>query len=60
MLMYLRVLSLNYRLYENLSSGFENNKGTDQPAHTYRLITFVISLLESIISRFAANEISVF
>ena len=35
----------------NLSSGFANNKGADQPAHLHSLISaFVICILESIIS----------
>ena len=35
---------------ENLSFGFANNKGADQPAHPRSLIsTFVIHLLESTI-----------
>ena len=35
---------------ENLSSGFENNEGPDQPAHLHRLISaFVIHFLERII-----------
>ena len=38
--------------------GFANNKGADQPAHRHSLIsTFVIRLLESIISRFATSKI---
>ena len=38
-----------------------NNKAADQPAHTRRVIsTFVICLLESIISRHATSEISNF
>ena len=38
---------------------FANNKGADQPAHRSSLISaFVISLLESIISRLATSEIS--
>ena len=46
---------------ENLPSGFANNKGADQPAHMRSLIsTFVIHLLESIISRLALSEISIF
>ena len=46
---------------ENLSSGFANNTGTDQPAHTRSLISaFVILLLESIISRLATSKISMF
>ena len=41
--------------------GVENNKGTDQRAHTRRLIsTFVIRLLESVISQLASREISIF
>ena len=40
---------------------FANNTGADQPAHPRSLISaFVIRLLESIISRLATNEISVF
>ena len=46
---------------ENLSLGFANNKGTDQPAHPRSLIsTFVIRLLESIVSRLAASNILIF
>ena len=42
-------------------SGFENNKSADQPVHPCRLIsTFVICFLESIISRLAMSEISIF
>ena len=41
--------------------GFANNKGADQPAHPRRLISaFVIHYLESIISKIATDEISVF
>ena len=37
---------------------FANNKGADQPANLHRLIsTFVICILESIISKLAASEI---
>ena len=40
---------------------FANNKGADQPAHPRSLIsTFVIRLLERIISRLAMSEISIF
>ena len=50
-----------YRLVldtRKLSSGCGNNKGADQPAHLRRLIsTFVIRLLESIISKLATHEI---
>ena len=41
--------------------GFANNTGADQPAHTHSLICpFVVRFLESIISRFATSEISIF
>ena len=41
--------------------GFVNNKGADQPAHQRSLISaFVISLLESIISRLAMSVFSIF
>ena len=41
--------------------GFANSKSADQPAHLRRLIsTFVIHLLESIISRLATSKISIF
>ena len=43
---------------ENLSSGFANNKGADQPAHPRSLISaFIIRLMESIISRLATREV---
>ena len=46
---------------ENLSWGFANNKGADQPVHPHRLISaFVIQFSESIISRLATGEISIF
>ena len=42
---------------ENLSLGFANNKGADQPAHQRRLIgAFVISFLESIIFKLAMGD----
>ena len=45
---------------ENLSSGFANHKGADQPAHMRSLISaFVIRFMESTISRIATNEISI-
>ena len=41
--------------------GFANNTGTDQPAHPRSLISaFVIPFLESIISKLATTEISIF
>ena len=44
-----------------MSSGFENNKGTDQPAHAHRLIrTFIIRFLQSIISKLAIRKLSLF
>ena len=46
---------------ENLSLGFMNNTGADQSAHRCRLIsTFVIRFFESIISKLASGEISIF
>ena len=46
---------------ENLSLGGCKNKGADQPTHPRNLISaFIIGLLESIISRLAAGEISYF
>ena len=46
---------------ENLSLGVANNKGPDQPAHPRRLIsTLVIPILESLISKLATCEISIF
>ena len=39
---------------------FANNTGADQPGHPCRLIsTFVIRVLESIISKLATSEISI-
>ena len=41
--------------------GFVNNKGLDQPSHLCSLISaFIIHLLNSIISRLATSEISIF
>ena len=41
--------------------GFANNIGADKPVPTHSLISaFVIRLLESIISRLASSEISIF
>ena len=41
--------------------GLANNIGTDQPEHPRSLISaFVIRFLESIISRLATSEISIF
>ena len=46
---------------ENLSSGFENNKSSDQPAYTRSLISiFVIHLLESIMSKLVTSQLSNF
>ena len=51
---FLHVGIIRASMWENLSSEFVNNKGTDQPAHTRRLISaFVIHFLESIISKLA-------
>ena len=46
---------------ENCLRGFANNKGADQPVRPRSLIsTFVIRFLESIISRLAMSEITIF
>ena len=46
---------------ENLSSGFANNTGADQPERPRSLISaFVICFLESIICNLATGEISIF
>ena len=46
---------------ENLTPVFVNNKGADQPSHLRSLISaFVIRLLQSIISKFATSEISIY
>ena len=43
-----------------MSLGFANNKDADQPVHPHRLISaFVISLLESIVSKLPTSEISI-
>ena len=45
----------------NLSLGFANKKGADQPVHPRRLISiFVDCFLESIISKLATSEIPIF
>ena len=45
---------------ENLSSGFANNTGADQPAHPRSLISaFVIRFFESTICKLATGEISI-
>ena len=41
--------------------GFANNKGADQPVHSHRLVSiFIICFAESMISKFATREISIF
>ena len=48
-------------MWENPSSVFVNNKGADQPTHPRSLIsTFAIRFLESIMSKLALSEISIF
>ena len=44
--------------WENLSSGFVNNKGADQPAHLVNI--FVNRSLECIISKLATSKSSIF
>ena len=49
------------RLEKPCLRGCANNKGADQPAHPHSLINvFVIRFLESIISRLATSEITIF
>ena len=46
---------------ENLFSGLVNNKGADQPAHMYSLISvFVFHSFEGIVSRRSTSEIFIF
>ena len=53
--------TLTYKHMSTCLQGFANNKGADQCAHLHSLIsTFVIRLLESIISKFDTSEISLF
>ena len=55
------VRSYRPRREKTFPLGYANNKGADQPAHPHSLISsFVFHLLESIISRLATSEISIF
>ena len=46
---------------ENRATRFANNKGADQPAHPRQLISaFVISFLESDISKLCTGDISIY
>ena len=45
---------------ENLFSGFANNKGADQPVHQHSLVSTLICIFESILSRLAKSAISIF
>ena len=48
-------------MLENLSSVFANSKSQDHPAHLHRLIRVLVNFfLDSIISRLATSEISIF
>ena len=50
-----------YQRKKIVFGGLQDNNGTDQPAHPCSLlIAFVIPLLESIISRLATSDISIF
>ena len=52
---------VSYGREKTCLQGFANNKGADQPARSRSLISaFVIRLLESITSRLATSEISIF
>ena len=43
---------------ENLSSGFANNKGADQPAYPFSLVSaFAIRSMESIIYKHTTRDI---
>ena len=54
-------LSFGPRHEKTFLWGFANNTGADQPAHPRSLVSaFVIRFLESIISRLAMSEISIF
>ena len=56
------IITINWAsMRENLSLGFANNKGADQPARSRSLIsTFVIRFLESILSKLATSKFSIF
>ena len=46
---------------ENLSPGYMNKTGADQPVHPCSLIsTFIICLLERIVSKLASSKFSIF
>ena len=54
------LLTIGPRREKTCLRRFANNTGADQPAHSRSLISaFVICLLESIIYRLAASEISI-
>ena len=55
------VMLIGPRREKTCLRGFANNKSADQPAHPRSLISaFVIRVLESIISRLAMSEISIY
>ena len=55
------IMSFGPRREKTSLWGFANNKVADQPALPHRLISaFKICLLESIISKLASSEISIF
>ena len=57
----LKPLSYGPRREKTCLPGFANNKDADQPAHSHSLINpFVIRFLESIVSKLASGEISIF
>ena len=54
-------MGLSARKSVLVGGGVANNTGADQPVHPRSLIsTFLIRFLESIISRLATSEISIF
>ena len=56
-----KIIEYGPRRQKTCLPGFANNTGADQPAHPHSLIrAFVICFLESIISKLATGEISIF
>ena len=55
----IRLVSYGPRCEKTYLQRFANNKGPDEPVHSRSLISaFVIRLMESIISKFAASKFS--
>ena len=59
--MIVSLLSYGPQREKTFLQGFVNNTGADQPAHMRSLISaFVIRFVESIISKLASSNISIF